>query len=133
MKYNFDKLANRRNTNSYKWDVKEGELPMWVADMDFETLPEVKEALLKRVNIGAFGYSFVPEEFFNVIIKWWEKRHHVTFKREWMIYSSGVVAAISSMVRRFTSAGDNVIIQPPVYNIFYNSILNNKRKVHLVY
>lgn len=128
MEFNFDKIANRRNTDSYKWDVKDNELPMWVADMDFEVAPKIKEALQKRVDIGAFGYSVIPEDFFNSIISWWERRHHVSFKREWMIYTSGVVAAISSLVRSVTKEGDNVIVQPPVYNIFYNSIINNKRK-----
>ncbi|MCR5506066.1 MAG: PatB family C-S lyase [Bacilli bacterium] len=129
MKHNFDKIADRRNTDSYKWDIKDGELPMWVADMDFETAPEVKEVVIQRAQIGAFGYSKIPEEFFASIISWWERRHHIRFERDWMVYTSGIVAAISSIVRRITNEGDFVIVQPPVYNIFYNSILNNKRQV----
>lgn len=127
--YNFDKLANRKNTYSLKWDVKEDELPMWVADMDFLVAPFIKKAIKKRVEIGAYGYSLIPEEFYESIRCWYFRRHQVEFQREWMIYSSGVVAAISSMVRRLTNVGDNVIVQAPTYNIFYNSILNNKRVV----
>lgn len=129
MKYDFDKISNRRNTYSYKWNVKDNELPMWVADMDFICPPFILEALRKRVDIGSLGYTFIPDEFFNAIIEWWKRRHNIEFQKEWMIYSSGVVAAISSMVRSLTNIGDNVIVQSPVYNIFYNSIINNKRVV----
>ncbi len=124
--YDFDKVIDRRNTFSLKWDVKENELPMWVADMDFETAPCIKDALIKRAEHGVFGYSIIPDQFFESIINWWSRRHHVIFLKEWMVYSSGVVASISSMVRRLTKEGDNVLIQAPVYNIFYNSIVNNK-------
>lgn len=123
--FDFDKVPSRKNTFSLKWDVQDGELPMWVADMDFETAPCVKSALIHRAEHGVFGYSIIPDAFFHSIQKWWKRRHHVQFKKEWMIYSSGVVAAISSMVRRLTMTGDSVLIQSPVYNIFYNSILNN--------
>ena len=129
MKYNFDKISNRRNTFSYKWNVKDNELPMWVADMDFICPPFVIEALQKRIDIGSYGYSYIPDEFYESIIGWWKRRHNIEFNKEWMIYSSGVVAAISSMVRSLTNVGDNVIVQSPVYNIFYNSIVNNKRVV----
>ena len=129
MKYNFDVLADRRNTDSYKWDVKEGELPMWVADMDFMVFPGIVDALQRRVNIKAYGYSKIPEAYFENMIWWWKEFHHTDVKREWMIYCSGVVPAISSVVRRVTKPGDNVIVQSPVYNIFYNSIINNQRKV----
>ena len=129
MKYNFDILANRRNADSYKWDVKEGELPMWVADMDFMVFPGIVEALLRRVNIKAYGYSKIPEAYFEHLMWWWKEYHHTDIKREWMIYCSGVVPAISSVVRRITKPSDNVIVQSPVYNIFYNSIINNQRKV----
>ena len=129
MKYNFDEIVNRRNTSSLKWDVLDNELPMWVADMDFPTCKEVQEEIQKRASIGAYGYSIIPDEFFESIISWWEKRHHFTFKKENMIFSTGVVAAISSIVRKITSVGENVVVLSPVYNIFYNSILNNGRNV----
>ena len=129
MKFNFDKLTDRRGTTSLKWDVKEGELAMWVADMDFETAPAVRAAIEERARGGIFGYSTVPDEFFLSVSKWWKTRHGVDFSPENMVYSNGIVAAISSAVRKFTSPAECVLIQPPVFNIFYNSILNNGRRV----
>lgn len=109
--YDFDKDINRRHTNSLKWDVKENELPMWVADMDFETAPEIIEALHKRVNHGIFGYNTVPDTYFQSIQMWWEKYHHFKMKTEWMMFCTGVVPAISSIVRKVTTVGENVLIQ----------------------
>lgn len=129
MKKQFDQETNRFHTNSLKWDVRDYELPMWVADMDFETAPTVKKAIEERAAHGIYGYSIIPDAFFESIQSWWERRHHVKFDKEWMIYSSGVVAAISSIVRKITTVGENVLIQSPVYNIFYNSILNNGRNI----
>lgn len=129
MKYNFDKTVNRRNTNSYKWDVEENELPMWVADMDFETAPCVKEAVIKKAMLGAYGYTYVPSEFYTSISKWYERRHHATLNSDYMIYSAGIVAAISSMVKKLTTPAENVVIMAPVYNCFYSSILNAGRNV----
>lgn len=129
MKYNFDNIVNRRNSNSYKWDVKENELPMWVADMDFEVLPEIKQAIENKAKINAYGYTQVPESYFKSYSLWWERRHNFKFDVEWMIFSTGVVATISSVVRKLTTVGENVLVQSPVYNIFYNSIINNGRNV----
>ncbi len=129
MKKQFDQETNRFHTHSLKWDVKEHELPMWVADMDFETAPTVKKAIEERAAHGIYGYSIIPDAFFESIQLWWERRHKVKWNQEWMIYSSGVVAAISSIVRKITTVGENVLIQSPVYNIFYNSIVNNGRNV----
>ena len=127
--YDFDKLTDRFDTLSYKWDVKDGELPMWVADMDFEVAPKIKAAITKRAEHGIFGYTSTPCEFFEAISVYWGKRHGYRIPNEHMIYSNGVVAAISSIVRKLTTPGENVLIQAPVYNIFYNSILNNGRNV----
>ena len=127
--YDFDKLTDRFDTLSYKWDVKDGELPMWVADMDFEVAPKIKAAITKRAEHGIFGYTSTPCEFFEAISVYWGKRHGYRIPPEHMIYSNGVVAAISSIVRKLTTPGENVLIQAPVYNIFYNSILNNGRNV----
>ena len=129
MKYDFDKLTDRRGTGSLKWEVAEGELPMWVADMDFETAPEIKAAIVKRAEHGIFGYSTTPDAFFEAVRGWWKRRHNADFSCEWMVYSNGIVAAISSAVRKFTTPNENVLIQAPVYNIFYNSIVNNGRRV----
>ena len=129
MSYIFDELVNRRNTHSLKWDVKEHELPMWVADMDFQTAPEIQEAIRERVSHGVFGYSIVPEEWYQAYMGWWERRHHFSVEKEWLVFCTGVVPAISSMVRKLTTAGENVLVQTPVYNIFFNSIVNNGRNI----
>lgn len=127
--FDFDKLTDRSNTLSYKWDVKEGELPMWVADMDFEVAPPIKRAIVSRAEHGIFGYTATPDAYFEAISSYWERRHGYKIPTEHMIYSNGVVAAISSIVRKLTTPAENVLIQAPVYNIFYNSILNNGRNV----
>ena len=127
--YDFDKMTDRSGTLSYKWDVKDGELPMWVADMDFEVAPPIKAAIVKRAEHGIFGYTAIPDEFFTAVSEYWGRRHGYKIPTEHMIYSNGVVAAISSIVRKLTTPAENVLIQAPVYNIFYNSILNNGRNV----
>ena len=129
MIYNFDLKTDRTCTNSLKWNVSDGELPMWVADMDFPTAPEVREAVLKRAEHGIFGYTIIPEEWYDAYILWWEKWHQFKMKKDWLIFSTGVVPAISSAVRKLSTAGENVLIQTPVYNIFFNSIVNNGRNV----
>lgn len=129
MKYNFSVMTDRRKTHSYKWDVEPNELPMWVADMDFPTAPEIVEAIQKRAQHSIFGYNMVPEEFFESISNWWFKRHQFKMETEWMLFCTGVVPAISSVVRKLTTVGENILIQSPVYNIFYNSIVNNGRHV----
>ncbi len=129
MPYNFDEPVNRRNTHSLKWDVKEQELPMWVADMDFQTAPDIQEAIRERAAHGVFGYSIVPEEWYQAYMDWWERRHHFSMEKEWLVFCTGVVPAISSMVRKLTTAGENVLVQTPVYNIFFNSIVNNGRNI----
>ena len=125
----FDILTDRSGTHSYKWDVKDGELPMWVADMDFETAPAVKAAIVKRAEHGIFGYSATPCEYFEAVSGYFGRRHGFTVPTDWMVYSNGIVAAIGSVVRRLTHPDENVLIQAPVYNIFYNSIINNGRRV----
>ena len=127
--FDFDKEVNRRNNNSYKWNCGKNELPMWVADMDFDTAEPIKKALISRVNEGALGYTYPNDELFNAYINFWEERHHIKFKKEWMIFSIGVVASISSIVRKLSNVAENVLIMSPVYNIFYNSIINNGRTV----
>ena len=127
--FDFDKKVNRRGSNSYKWDSISYKLPMWVADMDFECYPLINEAIKKRMECSVYGYSITPEEYYDSYISWWKRRHHVTFDRSWMFFSTGVVPTISSTVRKLTSVGDNVLITSPVYNIFYNSIINNGRIV----
>lgn len=129
MEYNFDRPVNRRGTYSLKWEVKENELPMWVADMDFETAPEIAEEIQKRAGHGVFGYTVVPEEWYQSLQKWWLERHHFRMEKEWMIFCTGVVPAISSIVRKMTTVGEKIVLLTPVYNIFFNSVVNNGRYV----
>ena len=127
MKYNFDNPTERRNTGSLKWDVLPSELPMWVADMDFETAPLVKAAIKSVAERGIYGYSIIPDEYFSAASDFWHGLTGYRFSPSDMVYTSGVVAAISSMVRKLTTPAEKVLVQAPVYNIFYNSILNNGR------
>lgn len=129
MSYNFDKPHDRRNSNSYKWDIPENEIPMWVADMDFQTAPAVIEALRKRVEVGSFGYNIVPDEWYQAIQGWWSRRHHYEMKAEALTFCTGVVPALTCAVKRMTNHGDNVLVQTPVYDIFFHSIENTGRHV----
>ncbi|MCR5404663.1 MAG: pyridoxal phosphate-dependent aminotransferase [Butyrivibrio sp.] len=128
-KYDFDKIIDRRSVWAEKWDVKEGELPMWVADMDFETAPEIKEMLIKRLDVGAYGYSYVPDEWYDAYISWWGRRHNLRLQKDELIFSTGVIPTISSCVRKLTTPNENVVILTPVYNVFYNCIVNNGARV----
>ena len=130
MKYNFDEIIPRRGTNSYKWDTPEEEnvLPMWVADMDFRTAPAIIETLRRRVEHGIFGYTKVPQNYYDTIVKWFINRHQWEIDSQWIIYTSGVVPAISAIIKAMTIPGDK-IVQTPVYNCFYSSIRNNGCKM----
>lgn len=125
----FDEVIDRRNTGSLKWDVKENELPMWVADMDFTAAPIIREVIMRRAAHGVFGYSIVPDEWYDAYVSWWKNRHGLNMEKDWLIFTTGIVPAISSIVRKLTTPAENVVVLTPVYNIFYNSILNNGRRV----
>ena len=127
MTYDFDELINRRGTNSLKWDsaADPDVLPLWVADMDFRTAQPVIDALRRRVEHGIFGYTHVPDAFYESIIRWFARRHGWTMRREWMLYTSGVVPALSAVIKALTAPGDKVLVQTPVYNCFFSSIRNN--------
>lgn len=122
--YDFDKLIDRKNTASLKWDVAENELPMWVADMDFATLPDITEALIERARHGIFGYSVIPDCWYESIIERWKDAHGFVMEKDWLIFSTGIVPAISSIVKRVTNVGDNIAVMTPVYDIFFHSIEN---------
>ena len=128
-KYDFDTPVNWRNTNSLKWDVDETELPMWVADMDFQTAPEIQTAVQNRASHGVFGYSVIPDEWHQAYTGWWLRWHGFDLEKDWLVFCTGVVPTISSAVRKLTTPAEKVLIQTPVYNIFFNSILNNGRQV----
>ena len=131
MKYDFDEIIPRRHTNSYKWDsaTDEDVLPLWVADMDFRTAPPVVGALQKRVEHGIFGYTKVPSAYYEAITNWFARRHSWQIDKDWIIYTSGVVPALSAIIKALTKPGDRVLVQTPVYNCFFSSIRNNNCEV----
>ena len=127
MIYDFDRRISRRGTDSYKWDstTRDDVLPMWVADMDFQTAPVIVEALRRRVEHGIFGYTRVPDGYYRAVSGWFARRHGWPIDREWVIYTSGVVPALSAILKALTAPGDRVLVQTPVYNCFFSSIRNN--------
>jgi len=135
MKYDFDRIIDRRGTYSYKWDQCEklfgraDILPLWVADMDFEPPREVKDAILARVRQGVYGYTFRPDAYFEAICGWMRRRHGWEVRREWIVPVPGVVPALSLCVCAFTEPGDKVIIQTPVYYPFFDVIRMNGRTI----
>lgn len=128
-KYDFDTPADRRHENSLKWDVKENELPMWVADMDFPAAPEIAAAVRRRAEKGVFGYTVVPENWYSAYADWWSRRHGWKVEKEALCFCTGVVPAVTSAVKRLTEIGDKVVLQTPVYDIFFHSVENTGRIV----
>ena len=128
-KFDFVNAPDRSNTDSVKWHVKKGDLPMSIADMDFKTAPEIIVAMKRKVDLGVFGYEWPEDDYFKAVADWYEKEHGHRPQQEWLIFTTGVVPAISAIVRRVSHIGDNVLVQAPVYNVFYNSIENNGRHV----
>ena len=127
MNYNFDEIITRRGSNCIKWDEAEDPdiIPLWVADMDFHVYPGIVEALCKRVEHGVFGYSLVPQSYYDAVIRWFRDRHGAKgWKREHFIYTIGVVPAISAIIHALTLPGDKVLVTTPVYNCFFSSIRN---------
>ena len=100
-------------------------IPLWVADMDFEAAPAIREALKKRVEHGVFGYAIVQDSYYDAVINWYERRHQWHIEREWIQYTTGVVPAISAVIKALTMPGERVLIMTPVYNCFFSSIRNN--------
>lgn len=127
MKYDFDHINERRGTGSYKWDSAAGRdvLPLWVADMDFRTAPAIVDALRRRVNQGIFGYTLVGDSYYSSVTDWFARRHGWSIDRDWILYTSGVVPAISAVIKALTRPGDAVLTLTPVYNCFFSSIRNN--------
>ena len=126
--FDFDKITPRRHTNSYKWDTTatgDDVIPMWVADMDFTTAPCIIDALRRRVDHGVFGYTAVPQEYYEAITAWFSRRHQWAIDPSHIIYTTGVVPALSAVIKGLTRPGDKVIVQTPAYNCFFSSIRNN--------
>lgn len=138
MKYNFDELVERRGTNCVKWDERPqvGErssgmspsadvIPLWVADMDFKAAPAILEAVKKRAEHGVFGYNIVPESYYEAVISWFHRRHQWKIQRQWILYTTAVVPAMSCVIKALTMPGEKVLILSPAYNCFFSSIKNN--------
>lgn len=129
--YNFDKIVNRRNTDCIKWDsgIDEDILPMFIADMDFEVLPEIVEALQKRVDQHVYGYTQMTDDYYNSVCHWMKTRHNWEIQKEWIVPISGVVPALNVAVQAFTDEGDAVLITSPVYGPFSGAVINNNRRL----
>ena len=134
MKYNFDELIERRGTNCVKWDEEmpisldgmgEAMIPLWVADMDFKAAPAILEAVKKRAEHGVFGYNIVPESYYEAVISWFRRRHKWEIQRQWILYTTAVVPAMSCVIKALTMTGEKVLILSPAYNCFFSSIKNN--------
>lgn len=124
--FDFDRIINRHQTGSVKWDSPQDEsvLPMWVADMDFRAAEPIIDALKRRVEHGVFGYASVPDAYFQAVLDWFERRHQFAMQREWILYTSGVVPALSAILKGVAEPGDGVIVQTPAYNCFFSSVCN---------
>ena len=127
MKYNFDELVERRGTNCVKWDESPSSdvIPLWVADMDFRVAPAIFEAVQKRAEHGVFGYNIVPESYYEAVISWFHRRHEWDIQRQWILYTTAVVPAMSCVIKALTMPGEKVLILSPAYNCFFSSIRNN--------
>ena len=128
-KYNFDEIVERHHTGSYKWDVKDNELPMWIADMDFHVLPEIKGAIIQRACVDAYGYAKCPDEYFESYKEFVKRNYDLSLDTKWMVFSSGVVASIDSILKHKVPKGSGVVIMTPVYHVFFHCIENNEMKV----
>lgn len=138
MKYNFDKPIDRTNTNSKKWNSEiyketyHGHtdlLPLWVADMDFKVAQPILNSMKEIIEHGVLGYTSTDEEYYRAIINWNKKRKNSEIKKEWIVFTNGVVPAISFMIQAFTQKGDNILIQTPVYHPFRLTTENNERNI----
>ena len=128
-KYDFESVIERKGTASLKWDLFDDDVPMWVADMDFKVAPAIEEAISQRAKHPVYGYTIVPDDLFGAYIGWWDRRYGFKMSRENMAYSIGVMPSISSMIRCLTDVGDNIVIQTPVYHVFFYVIEDNDRNV----
>ena len=129
MKYNFDEVIDRRNTGCVKWDIptaaNQDMIPLWVADMDFAVAPAIQEAIKQRAQHPVFGYTHVQDDYYESVISWFHRRHQWDIKREWMLYTTGVVPAMSVAIKALTMPGEKVLILSPDYNCFFSSVKNN--------
>ncbi len=128
-KYNFDKEIDRRQTHSYKWNIPNNYISLSIADTDFMVADEIQKAIIERAKNPTYGYTFVPDEYYEAYINWWKRHHNVTFKKEWFCFSTSIVASIDSIIKRLSNPNDGVCVLSPNYNVFYDCIKNNNRKI----
>ena len=124
-KYNFDRVINRYNKESHKYDVDESVLPMWVADMDFECFPGITEAIRRRTETPCYGYTEVPREFFSAYVNHWKRHYGIKFTEEECVFSTGVVSSIDSILKHLVKPNSKIVLQTPVYHTFFSCIRNN--------
>ena len=135
MKNKFDTIIPRKNTSSVKWDMLENYygsedlIPLWVADMDFQSPKRVISDLIKKAEFGIYGYTSLMPSYYDSIINWFKKRHGFVIEKEWIVHCPGVVPAINMLIQSLTNENEKIIIQPPVYYPFMNSVVNNSRKL----
>ena len=121
-KYNFDIIVDRKNSNSVKWNTKVNELPMWVADMDFPVLPEIKQAIIDKIEVDAYGYTLLDERLFLTYSKWWKDRYNTFLDPAWMCFSIGVLASLDVSLKRITKKGEKILMLTPIYKTFFSCL-----------
>ncbi len=135
MAYDFNKVINRENTNSLKWDLFNTKIPMWVADMDFKVAPEISDEIIKKANSNLYGYTIIPNDWYDAYINWW-KYYGLNIDKNNLKFANGVMPAIATIIRKLTKENDKILIQTPVYHVFFHVIEDNNREVvenHLIY
>lgn len=128
MKYDFDSIINRKNTNCLKWDLFDTELPMWVADMDFKVAPEISDEIIKKADESLYGYAVIPDEWYDAYADWW-KDYGLEMDKDYLKFANGVMPAIATIIRKLTDENDKILIQTPVYHVFFHVIEDNNREV----
>ncbi|AOG60507.1 cystathione beta-lyase [Spiroplasma helicoides] len=123
----FKNKIKREKINSWKWKIDKNEIPMTVAVMDFKTAPLIKKAMKRRISLDNYGYSYVPDSFYESVQKWWSKRHQWNFEKKEILFCAGVIPTLSSTIRKLVKDGENIVVLTPVYYIFFNSIINNNK------
>ena len=128
MKYDFDSIINRKNTNCLKWDLFDTKLPMWVADMDFKVAPEISGEIINKANENLYGYAIIPDEWYDAYINWW-KYYGLNMDKNNLKFANGVMPAIATIIRKLTKENDKILIQTPVYHVFFYVIEDNNREI----
>ena len=127
----FDYVIDRKNTNSYKWDLLkyDDRISLGVADMDFKLPQRILDEMHKRIDYGIFGYEYEGDEYYLSFINWMKQRHGLNIAKDWIICVSGVITGIKIAISIFTDIGDCILLQTPIYHAYFEAIDNNNRKV----